>query len=851
MSHINAQTIINAAMAAAALAPAYRDAFTIEAMPSGAPHGLEGFEEYAEIADIEGMPHGYCYAADQARKQAQRTIESMQDAAACALRALLDIPAKIKIQTAARGYMRIVNTRERLEAFAATVRSNAKAFGGGLVRAPKAKPAQAYSAGAVRMVRELLQDRDYAGALQLAESKAGALFYQHTKQAFMLLAPMACDELPGLMCAQHESGHYVVFEPVSGMAISDLYGTTCKTRARAIEHAASYWNSRSEDAKQAGMQRAMAAPCDKAAARAAWLAEHDISEPEDLAALHDAAAQDVAEVVAQASAAAAIEQAQESAALQDVAEVEATSEAAEVAQVETVCEASTGANGSTPAQQGRAAGITADYASQRAAGQTVKGKSGKWAAQLYRDAAGFPCLEFMGADGECSAHCYETGRERMQALQAMAQRADKAATCATTPGALSITITRAEGMHDECGKPVTVASFAACDAILRTWSETVRTGGTSDKVDFSITWPDGSAYDGTYLLRHHTSEAANLARHIIDFAEFETGLFCPAHMTQKAYENYLLTVSEESRAYFAGVLETLRSLGAYFPRVRPVAIDLRALVQSGIDAAQLVGLGVDYTPSHYSSNASEGAIVEAKNCTWHGVSVWVHLEDGRRIHAGALDFADGGAFRLNSKMHGAPYLAQLAAAVAMQEASAAAAKTQAQTEHAAELQKLATEYPQLKQAEGRHAGGKHAAVNVRILLKQEFKGTKFSVTSDYNSLRVSWTGGPTDAAVNALIGRFDIGAADYQTDYFYTVQTAWSELFGGVQYLNTHRTATEGEVCAALVSLFGEDGPSFEDWKAQKMWCQVKHGTRSACAYHDEWYWLAIVRRFMNGETDI
>ena len=299
------------------------------------------------------------------------------------------------------------------------------------------------------------------------------------------------------------------------------------------------------------------------------------------------------------------------------------------------------------------------------------------------------------------------------------------------------------------------------------------------------------------------------------------------------------------------VLETLRGLGLYFPRVRPVALYLRALVNQGIEPARLVGLGVDYTPTgHNTDNASTGAIVEATACTWRGVRVVVHLADGRIMHADAEDFASGGAYRINAKVHGAPYLAELAAAVAMMRASAAATKTQAEQAHAAELQRLAEEYPQLKRAEGRYSGGgKHAAINARILLKQHFKGTKFSVTSDYSSLAIRWTGGPTDAAVTEIISRFDIGASDTQSDYFYTVATAWSELFGGAQYVNTYRTATEDEVRAALVAVFGEDGPSFEDWKAQKMWSQVKHGTRGN--FNDEWCWLAMVRRYMNGETDI
>jgi hypothetical protein len=1028
MATINAQTIINAVTVAAALAPAYHDSAVNDAMPSGAPHGYDGAAEYGELAAYENNPHGYCYDADKSRKQAIRTVDDMQDSARAELRAMFNVPLKIKIQTSERGFMRIVNTRARLEALAATVRSNAKAFGGGLVRAPKAKPAQSWNAGIVRTVRELIEDRDYAGAAELAERQCGAVFYLNDKgnhakgHAFFMYAPMAVQGLPdSLVSGRCDNGKYSVFGLESGLSVDGQQTTRKAAEQRAIAKVQYVGLEKLEQAIQKG------GVTDHAAARAEWFIEHGIQDAQeiaariedseaaddtatngpDLAMLEAMAAQDVAQVVASATAGAAIEQAQEAAALQEVAQVvasmkparapvillngtvifhkrmpngsqdayiesgramtgaecfdyeqqvkamaecEAIEQAQPVRELETVCEASSAANGAGM-QQGQASTSAAPGAVNASrTGQTVQGKSGHWIAFMFRNAAGLPSLEFTGPDGAREpVQSFEDGRARMAALQKMARRADDIAagfeddnteSAATpinigaallenvdvstlgsatvqrwapelyagavayledinyhsevlliralrtdngaaigyarrllsvqaaaghlipeaaamagelhaaldtlakepgstdtrktlenegaqlhgtpqdlgknpAPGPLTITITRAEGLSIECGKPVTVASFADADKTLNAWSDTVRPGGCSDKVDFSITWPNGETYEGTYSLKHHSSEAPSLARHLIDFAEFETGLFCPAHMTQKSYGAYLKTVTPERRAFFGGVLEILRGLGVYFPRMRPTALDLRALLQAGATPAQLVGIGVDYTPHHYSSESGTGAIVSATPSDWCGMRVVVNLEDGRTLNAEAAEFADDGSFRFNMKSHGAPYLAQLAAAVATVKASESAAKEQAEHAHAVELQRLAAEYPQLKRAESKHSGGKHAAINARILLKAAFKGIKFSVTSSYNSMRVNWIDGPTVAQVNDVIGRFDIGASDSQTDYFYTVRTAFSELFGGVQYMNVGRDETDGMILRALAHCFPQDEsrPSVEDYR--------------------------------------
>ena len=110
---------------------------------------------------------------------------------------------------------------------------------------------------------------------------------------------------------------------------------------------------------------------------------------------------------------------------------------------------------------------------------------------------------------------------------------------------------------------------------------------------------------------------------------------------------------------------------------------------------------------------------------------------------------------------------------------------------------------------------KLAAVNMRILLKAAFKGVKFSVTSERSSARVRWTDGPTVEQVAAIIGRFDIGASDTQSDYFYTVKTPFSQLFGGAQYLTINREDSPELIASALADLYPCEAtrPSVADWQ--------------------------------------
>lgn len=158
------------------------------------------------------------------------------------------------------------------------------------------------------------------------------------------------------------------------------------------------------------------------------------------------------------------------------------------------------------------------------------------------------------------------------------------------------------------------------------------------------------------------------------------------------------------------------------------------------------------------------------------------------------------------------------------------------------------DYSYLIPTDGTHRGGVHAAKNIRLVLKRKFPGVKFSVKSDYSSCNIKWQDGPTDAAVSEAVAPFDIGYSDSMTDYFTTVATKFSETYGGVQYLFTKRELGAETIKASIKAIYGDNGPTYEEWQAGRAWRQVaNHGNYGPNAYGSDWDWLSQVRRHANG----
>lgn len=157
-------------------------------------------------------------------------------------------------------------------------------------------------------------------------------------------------------------------------------------------------------------------------------------------------------------------------------------------------------------------------------------------------------------------------------------------------------------------------------------------------------------------------------------------------------------------------------------------------------------------------------------------------------------------------------------------------------------------YPYLQPLADNRGGGVAAAKSIRHVLKNEFPGVKFRVRSDYSSVNVYWTDGPTARAVDGALAPFDIGHSDCQTDYFYTEKTRFSDTFGGVQYLFTHRELSPDAIKASIAAVFGDNGPTYEEWKNGTPWPSVANkGAWHDSTMCDHYEWLAMVRRHANG----
>ena len=555
----------------------------------------------------------------------------------------------------------------------------------------------------------------------------------------------------------------------------------------------------------------------------------------------------VAETIAAAQAAATIESATEAAAVGAIATTEA-----EETQAEELAAVAAMAEGQSH-QAGRALiGRVAPAQVER--GQVIASKSGNWSAVFFScHRTGLPSMRFMHSDelgrGQ-DGGTYESGRERMADLQRKAKAADNDAAArkqaaedaakaqahaeaareaAANHAALFITLERLEGLGEACSKPQTFASFEDADRLLWAWAETAPKNSGYDKTRARVRWPDGTDYTLRINLVHHSRELPSLRDQMARSAEFWTGKRCPDHMTCEQYADTMSRQGESVRAFYAHILDLLAQPGhfskekpqhcldtgetkagaedhaqampAQFERAKAQAVSLSQMIKQGINPADLVGLGINYS-GDAANPGGEGAIVSFE-LTQFSERVTLQLEDGREWVTRAHSFNPGSGcrFAINWKMHGRPYLAQLAEAVASKKAASTAKEENLAQAFASETERLAAEYPYLTRVT--RGGGKEAAQNVRIMLKRSFPGVKFGVTSDYSSISIKWTDGPTEAQVSEVVARFDIGRSDTHADYFYTEGTAWSGLFGGVQYLWTRR-AVSPELVEAVLAQFME-----------------------------------------------
>lgn len=127
-------------------------------------------------------------------------------------------------------------------------------------------------------------------------------------------------------------------------------------------------------------------------------------------------------------------------------------------------------------------------------------------------------------------------------------------------------------------------------------------------------------------------------------------------------------------------------------------------------------------------------------------------------------------------------------------------------------------------ADGTYSDATHAAKNMRRELKEAFPGIKFSVkTKKYSggdSIRVSWTDGPTEKRVTDIIDRYQEGHFDGMIDCYEYNDSVFCSTFGGTKYVFANREFSDDFLTGVFLELsaywgqrHGVDCPSVTEWR--------------------------------------
>jgi hypothetical protein len=110
---------------------------------------------------------------------------------------------------------------------------------------------------------------------------------------------------------------------------------------------------------------------------------------------------------------------------------------------------------------------------------------------------------------------------------------------------------------------------------------------------------------------------------------------------------------------------------------------------------------------------------------------------------------------------------------------------------------------ELVTAEVNSCSFKRAVVNIRKLLKKAWPKVKFSVRqSYYGSVHISWQDGPTVTQVDDKLVPFRGGHFDGMEDIYRHEVTAWNQLYGSADYINTSRSESESVLQKGIDTLW-------------------------------------------------
>ncbi|MBV2191600.1 MULTISPECIES: LPD29 domain-containing protein [Providencia] len=129
-----------------------------------------------------------------------------------------------------------------------------------------------------------------------------------------------------------------------------------------------------------------------------------------------------------------------------------------------------------------------------------------------------------------------------------------------------------------------------------------------------------------------------------------------------------------------------------------------------------------------------------------------------------------------------------------------------------EFQKSNNQYSHLTQiASNLDNKVKIVGKNIRADLKKHFPKTKFSVRKQYySSYHISWTDGPTVDEVESIVNKYETSRFDSYTDYHYSESSPFNVVYGGADYVFTHRDYSDEIIALAIKSLIDKYGESYE-----------------------------------------
>ena len=131
-------------------------------------------------------------------------------------------------------------------------------------------------------------------------------------------------------------------------------------------------------------------------------------------------------------------------------------------------------------------------------------------------------------------------------------------------------------------------------------------------------------------------------------------------------------------------------------------------------------------------------------------------------------------------------------------------------------------YIPCSKTDGKYLRTGEVSRNLKAVLKHEFPGMKFSVTSNSysggDSATVKWVDGPTHAAVNEIVDAFQENRRDISGDYWDPVETATTAVCGGFSYTFANREYSEA-TSKFVTDFFYEKWPKSgydSEWKREQ-----------------------------------